>query len=366
MAHFDAGKFETVVGSFYEAAIQTSLWPAALDELARAVGAEGASMVERRVDSTPAVVHSEGVADAMHTFMRENWSVQNYRFEHGIEVARRNGVVTESMIRSATELDREPMQTGFLQRFGLRWFAGLAVVSQPDADILMSIERRATSEPYSRTEVSLLRRALPHIQRAGQLALASSSSLAGGILWGLDQFGRPVMLLDSAGKVIQLNAAAERLLGNGVEIVEGYLAATSRDADPAFQQLLKSARRIWEAQVSRPVALPRLSRRPLIAHVAPIVKSADEVFQRAKALVMFVDPDEKRQTPAFLLQEAFGLTPAEARIALSIAKGEELRRAADANGMAFETARVHLKAIFAKTQTHRQVELALLINRLGI
>jgi DNA-binding CsgD family transcriptional regulator len=366
MAHFDAGRFETVVGSFYEAAIHTSLWPAALDELARAVGAEGASMVERRLDSTPAVVHSDGVADAMHTFMRENWSVQNYRFERGIEVARRNGVVTEGMIVSPRELDREPMQTGFLQRFGLRWFAGLAVVSQPDADILMSIERRATSEPYSRTEVSLLKRALPHIKRAGQLALASSSSVAGGILRGLDQFGRPAMLLDSVGKVIQVNARAERLLGNGVEIVGDYLVATSPDADPAFQRLLKSAIRIWQADVSEPVALPRFSQRPLIAHVAPIVKSADEVFQRAKAMVMFVDPDQIKQTPALLLQQAFGLTPAEARIALSIAKGNELRRAADASGIAFETGRVHLKAIFAKTQTHRQVELALLINRLGI
>jgi DNA-binding CsgD family transcriptional regulator len=56
----------------------------------------------------------------------------------------------------------------------------------------------------------------------------------------------------------------------------------------------------------------------------------------------------------------------EARIALSIAKGDELRQAADVNGIAFETGRVHLKAIFARTRTHRQVELALLINRLGI
>jgi DNA-binding CsgD family transcriptional regulator len=365
MAHFNASKFETVVSSFYEAAVQNSLWPTALGELAKAVGAEGASLVERRLESSPAMIPSEGLAEAMDTFVRENWSLRNYRFEYGIEVARRNGVVTESMIRSSTQLDREPLQTGFLQRFGLRWFAGLAVVGEADEDILMSIDRRANSEPYSRAEVALLQRVLPHIKRAGQLALASSSSVSSGILWGLDQFGRPAILLDSTGKVVQLNARAERLLGNGIAIVEGRLTATARDADTAFQQHLKSAGRVWQ-QVSGPVALPRISQRPLIAHVAPIVKSASEIFQRAKVLVMFVDSDEKRQTPAFLLQEAFGLTPAEARIALSIANGDELRRASDVNGIAFETARVHLKAIFAKTQTHRQVELALLINRLGI
>jgi DNA-binding CsgD family transcriptional regulator len=65
---------------------------------------------------------------------------------------------------------------------------------------------------------------------------------------------------------------------------------------------------------------------------------------------MFVDPEEKKQTAAHLLRRAFGLTAAEANIALSISMGEDLRRAADVNRIAYETARVHLKAIFVKTQ----------------
>jgi DNA-binding CsgD family transcriptional regulator len=81
--------------------------------------------------------------------------------------------------------------------------------------------------------------------------------------------------------------------------------------------------------------------------------------------VIFVDPDEKKSTPELVLQLAFGLTTAEARMASSIARGEGLRHAANANGIAFETARAHLKAVFAKTQTHRQTDLALLISRFG-
>ena len=363
MPHFNAGKFENIVSSFYEAAVQTRLWPAALAELSQGVGAVGASLVERRLDAVPGMVCSTGVVEAMDIFVRENWSERNYRFERGIAVALQNGVVTEGMILSARELDREPMQTGFLQRFGLRWFAGLAVVSDSDADILMSIDRKASSEPFSRSEVSILRRALPHIQRAGQLALASSSSLSNGILEGLNRFGRPAILLDKSGNVLEANERAERLLGNGIRIVKGRLTASSREADAGFQRLLNSAATVFHGEIIGPMALPRPLRRPLIAHVAPIVRSAGELFQRAKILVMFVDPDEKKSTPALLLQQAFGLTPAEARIASSIAKGEGLRQAADANGIAFETARVHLKAVFAKTETHRQADLALLINR---
>jgi DNA-binding CsgD family transcriptional regulator len=204
---------------------------------------------------------------------------------------------------------------------------------------------------------------LPHIQRAGQLALASSSSLSSGLLWGLDRFGRPAILLDKSGNVLEANERAERLLENGIRIVKGRLAASARVADPGFQRLLNSAATALQNDTMAPVALPRPSRRPLIAHVAPIVRSADEIFRRAKILVMFVDPDQKKSTPAHLFQQAFGLTAAETRIASSIAKGEELRQVADVNGIALETARVHLKAVFAKTQTRRQVDLALLINR---
>jgi DNA-binding CsgD family transcriptional regulator len=174
------------------------------------------------------------------------------------------------------------------------------------------------------------------------------------------------MLLDSRAKVLEVNERAERLLGNGVRIVEGRLTATSRDADPALQNLLNSAIDVLHRLVPGPVALPRISQLPLIAHVAPIVRSAVEnFFRRAKAIVMFVDPGQERAPPATILMSAFGLTPAECRIALGIARGEQLRRTAELNGIAFETARVHIKGIFAKTQTHSQVQLAVLINRLG-
>lgn len=350
----------------YEAAAQPHLWPAALEVLAEATGAAGVNFVEHRLNSAPGYVCTPSFDEHMDVFVRENWSSRNYRFDRGIKVAQRNGVVTEGMIFGTTELDREPLQAEFLQRFKLKWFAGLAILQEPDANMLVSIDRRASSEPFSRSEVSLLRRALPHIKRAGQLALASSSSLSNGILWGLNQFGRPAMLLDSRAKVLEVNERAERLLGNGVRIVEGRLTATSRDADPALQKLLNSAKGVLHRQVPGPVALPRTSQLPLIAHVAPIVRSAVEnFFRRAKAIVMFVDPGQERAPPATVLMSAFGLTPAECRIALGIARGEQPRRTAELNGITFETARVHIKAIFAKTQTHSQVQLAVLINRLG-
>jgi DNA-binding CsgD family transcriptional regulator len=62
-----------------------------------------------------------------------------------------------------------------------------------------------------------------------------------------------------------------------------------------------------------------------------------------------------------LLQRHFGLTPAEARVALHLVAGETLRSAEVKLSITYETARTHLKNIFNKTGTCRQAELLVVI-----
>jgi DNA-binding CsgD family transcriptional regulator len=57
----------------------------------------------------------------------------------------------------------------------------------------------------------------------------------------------------------------------------------------------------------------------------------------------------------------FGLTLAEARLALHLVGGETLRSAAVNLSTTYETARTLLKKIFSKTETCRQAELVLVI-----
>ena len=65
--------------------------------------------------------------------------------------------------------------------------------------------------------------------------------------------------------------------------------------------------------------------------------------------------------PIDLLQCRFGLTPAEARLALHLVAGETLRSAAVKLSISYETARTCLKSIFNKTGTCRQAELVIVI-----
>jgi DNA-binding CsgD family transcriptional regulator len=81
---------------------------------------------------------------------------------------------------------------------------------------------------------------------------------------------------------------------------------------------------------------------------------------------MIVDPDEHREPVEPILRQAFGLTPAEARLAVGLAAGRDLTEIAHAFGVEVGTARTQLKSIFAKTGSHRQGELVALLRRFAL
>jgi DNA-binding CsgD family transcriptional regulator len=65
------------------------------------------------------------------------------------------------------------------------------------------------------------------------------------------------------------------------------------------------------------------------------------------------------------LADAFGLTPAEARVLARLGQGESIDAAAAAIGVARTTVKTHLARILSKTGTHRQADLVALVGRLA-
>lgn len=59
--------------------------------------------------------------------------------------------------------------------------------------------------------------------------------------------------------------------------------------------------------------------------------------------------------------EEFELTPAEMRVAVALSRGINAKQAARELGVSHHTVRQHLKAVFDKTDTHRQSALVVLI-----
>ena len=79
------------------------------------------------------------------------------------------------------------------------------------------------------------------------------------------------------------------------------------------------------------------------------------------AAVFISDPDLRESASQATLGELFGLTPAEANLAILLSRGLSLAEASETQSISQHTARAQLKAIFSKTGVSRQAELVRLV-----
>src|SRR5206468_3235943 len=109
----------------------------------------------------------------------------------------------------------------------------------------------------------------------------------------------------------------------------------------------------WPRQA---LGLKRDDKGPVIARVVSMGAEATDVLDGAALVVLFVDPEDGPTLSFALLQQVFGLTRGEARLANELLCGLSLQEIAEAHGLSVATVRSHTKAVLAKTGTHRQAE----------
>jgi DNA-binding CsgD family transcriptional regulator len=206
-------------------------------------------------------------------------------------------------------------------------------------------------------------------QLRGAVSLAERFALAKGqsSIETLERVGYAALVLDNNGQMVLINASAESMLGGDLTLSADRLHARDHESDRRLQTLIDRAvaPRALEAQVPSPEFVRRFEGRPFMVEAMPASGALRDVFRRIAALVVITDLNARPRAPDCLIREAFGLTAAEARLAATLASGEDLRKAAERLGVTRETARGHLKSIFSKTEVNRQSELTALIARLG-
>ena len=188
---------------------------------------------------------------------------------------------------------------------------------------------------------------------------------AGQLIDLLDRLGCGCILVDANRRVLQLNEHASRYLGKGLSIIQQRLHATHSGSNAILQRLITAmlaADPCFEVAPGS-VAIPRDEGHPLILRVAPVIGPAYP--EGAKVAIALVDLEDCPELPDEPLRAAFGLTPAEARLARQIARGDSLEDIAERHQVSLGTVRVQLKSLFQKTQTHRQAQLVSLLARLG-
>lgn len=363
-------QFEQAGELFFEAAAVPELWPQALQAVADACGAKGALFTPIRA-APDFCLPSPRIEEVIKDFVDEGWATTNPRMKRGLELTRAGmkGLITDTDMFTPEELAADRFYNEFIVPHGFSANAGMVLASFGHELVLpFMLERGRGDGPFLRDEIAVMNRLMVRLQPAAQLALKVGFAASRSTADSLAAVGRDILLLGWSGRVLHMAPGTARHVGDALTLTGGVVSSWNRDTSRRLAAMIARAVSSGSGldRVAGGIALPRKSgRRPLLAQVVPIVGAAHDVFMLARAIVILTDPDQAGdEDPLAGPLSASGLSPAEARLARRIGAGEDLKAIAKAENIAIETARARLKSVFAKTGTHRQAELAILIASL--
>jgi len=364
----------SLVERLYDAALDESLWPDLLNSIGDAVGGPMVAFGIYDPETGLARAISPRTDPEFVRSYVEVWAPYNPLWQ-------RSGRVPPGKVFVPT--DFMPLEAFTATTFYQEWWRPAGFNTDPlstnllvdgSASAVLSSYKPPNRAPFGSDEKRLFAALMRHAvrvvalqRRLHHLAVEREMAFA-----GLDRLPQGVLLVDATARVLFANRKAAGLLdaGDGVRLDAGVLSALDADAGRTLRKLIASCASMSDI-VSGPggeLAVHRDGRRPsLNVLVAPLGgQAAIDAMpwilpQRPVAIVLIIDPEDALLARLDRLRTRFGLSRAEAALALEIVKGDGRQAAADRLGISVATARSHLSRIFDKTGTRRQAELVRLL-----
>lgn len=349
-----------IIERIYEAAGQPSRWPAVLDDIAKAVGAAGGLVVIAHTDGSTGFV-SEALMPLFLVGQKAGHFENNERSAPMI-ANMSPGFVTDTDLYSYEQMSSMSVYRDFL--IPEKMDAGAATVFQGAADdvMILSFEGFASHDAARAmlTGLDILR---PHLGRALSLSAQAQLARDRAVVESLEAMGSGAAIVGGSGRLRAYNARFEARLGGVATDGRSRLRFASRRTDAMF---VAAIAKLKDDDAGCSLVLrPSEERPPCVMHVVPLRRKARDVFGSDGALLLLADGANNLLPNGDVLRLLFDLTPTEAKLARALLEEEDLRLAATAVGMTYQSARVYLKRIFQKTATNRQASLIRLLGSYG-
>ncbi|MDX1734302.1 MAG: helix-turn-helix transcriptional regulator [Halioglobus sp.] len=251
-------------------------------------------------------------------------------------------------------------------------FLGLDIREEGELDVRFRAGRHEGRPPFGDAERACLHGLCPHLARAVRLhtrinRIEQERAVYAG---AMEQLQVVTIILDEQGGVLSTNAAAAQLLaeGSALRVHDGQLRLAQAAADSELRELLQRVRRDRHGDGPGTVAamqVPADNRHGGLGLVVRAVPPSPGAEGRGipSAALFISDPAQATDPGLQTVSRLFGLTTAEAKLALALANGQSLDEASAALSISRNTARSHLRSVFAKTGVSRQAGLVRLILR---
>lgn len=240
-------------------------------------------------------------------------------------------------------------QTNVLLQDGM--LVGLAVLRGEAAGVPQAEDRRAF-EVLS-----------PHVRAAVLTQMAVEGQGAALISGALEAVGAAAFVLDGLGRVRAMTPAADAAARRGsIRLSGGRLGAVDGRDGAALAEAIRAATSglVGVHRTGLRTVVLRTGDSPAEVEIADVVTLPSRPYSfgfQPRTLVVIRGAERARPGVAAVLGRAYGLTAAEADIALAIAEGETREEIATRRRASLETIRSQLKTVFAKLGVNRESQL---------
>jgi DNA-binding CsgD family transcriptional regulator len=271
---------------------------------------------------------------------------------------------------SSADFDRLPYNNEFLIPSGYRYVAKLRVHASSTAYDFIGFVRSPDREPFDNAWIDcangLFRN---HLKRVAGLRheIRSKPSQTLHEL-ALDMMPQGAMIVDMAGRILYCNRAAEDAMARCLVLfVRNQRLTSSNEAvSGALKRILQ--RRSSGGAFRCPLMSGSDGALNVSIFSLPEAVDLDCMRgQRCMLILMHVsDMSHAGELLVERMQEMFSLTKGEARAAVAVSAGIDVKTAASRLGQSYETTRTVLKRVFAKVGIERQSQLTALIASIGV
>jgi DNA-binding CsgD family transcriptional regulator/PAS domain-containing protein len=359
-----------LVVAAYDAAIDPTMWPQFLARYVDATRADVAFIqCHRLAERRSELLATFGMASRFADSYNSHYSRMNVWREHGAHLYVDGAVLLDEAFYPRDLLKRTEFYNDHLLPNGVTRCLTGVISCREGAAVVLTAMRGEGKPPFDAADSYVIRQLLSHLGRAYRLherlhVLESGEAVLNGLNLG-------IILLSGDGRAVFTNRAADEMVraNDGLLLHHGQLAASNREPDAGLRRLVRYATAPVDVGdcppgvlVTRPSGRPpfHVTASPLRRTPRPLVGTTPPA-----AVVLITDPERQRPVAADSLRHTYGLTPREAVLAIALGQGQTLDEAAEQLQMRYETARTHLRRILSKTETSRQTELALLLERLS-
>lgn len=360
-----ADEYLTAVEAFAEAGVDAAAWPAALASLASATRSSGGELIG---------IGPKGLA----FYVAEDLSREGYaEFEavggysphvnHRIAAAQRAPPMQVVGDREYDEvaplLRRDAAYMDVVRKYDIAQHGcQTTLVIEPDLLVGLSAHRRHSEGRIDADGTAAFARLAPHALAAVRTRLALGDRSLRDMTMALEHAGVAAFLCDRDGMVCAMTGRAEQLAQDArlVTLRRRRLGAERMADTVAIKRAMAGA--LAGGPGVETVVIGPEGRRAVV-HIRALAEADWGLPFRARLMVIVRQGPRKPSAEALRL--AFGLTPAEAQIALALAAGQPREAVAVLRGVSLGTLRQQVKAIFAKVGVSREAELIVAVHGLG-